>query len=272
MSQVLGYACINMGFSERPKKQRITTNRSMIKRTFQQRGIRYASELALLNCRDLLKIVKWNHANDIKLFRMSSDIFPWASEYNLTDLPDYNQIAATLAEVGYFVKQAGQRLTTHPDHFCKLTSPREHVICNTVRELEIHGALMDLLNLPRSHWAKINIHVGATYGDKPMAIDNFCRNFDLLSDAVKSRLTVENDDRDSLYSTAELVEKFTRESAHRLFTTFTTTFSPTVVCPKTRRWGSRPLLGVMLHPLFTIQSPAPRSTMTLKSVHRLIPT
>ena len=207
MSQVLGYACINMGFSERPKKQRITTNRSMIKRTFQQRGIRYASELALLNCRDLLKIVKWNHANDIKLFRMSSDIFPWASEYNLTDLPDYNQIAATLAEVGYFVKQAGQRLTTHPDHFCKLTSPREHVICNTVRELEIHGALMDLLNLPRSHWAKINIHVGATYGDKPMAIDNFCRNFDLLSDAVKSRLTVENDDRDSLYSTAELVEK-----------------------------------------------------------------
>jgi UV DNA damage endonuclease len=66
---------------------------------------------------------------------------------------------------------------------------------------------MDLLGMPRSHWAKINIHVGATYGDKPMAIDNFCRNFHLLSDAVQSRLTVENDDRDSLYSTAELVEK-----------------------------------------------------------------
>ena len=52
MSQVLGYACINMGFSERPKKQRITTNRSMIKRTFQQRGIRYASELADLRADD----------------------------------------------------------------------------------------------------------------------------------------------------------------------------------------------------------------------------
>tara|TARA_R100001015_G_C4612760_1_gene168323 strand:- start:535 stop:1488 length:954 start_codon:yes stop_codon:yes gene_type:complete len=207
MSQVLGYACINMGFSERPKKQRITTNRSMIKRTFEQRGIKYASELALLNCRDLLRIVKWNHSNGIKLFRISSDIFPWASNYNIKDMPDYNKIAATLAEAGSFANQVGQRLTTHPDHFNKLTSPREHVITNTIRDLEIHGELMDLLNMPRTRWAKINIHVGATYGDKPMAIDNFCRNFERLSDAVKSRLTVENDDRDSLYSTAELVEK-----------------------------------------------------------------
>jgi len=207
MSQVLGYACINMGFSERSKKQRITTNRSMIKRTFKQRGIKYASELALLNARDLLKIVKWNHSNDIKFFRLSSDIFPWASEYNIKDMPDYNQIAAALAEAGSFARQVNQRLTTHPDHFNKLTSPHEHVIRNTVRDLEIHGELMDLLGMPRSHWAKINIHVGATYGNKPMAIDNFCRNFHLLSDAVRSRLTVENDDRDSLYSTAELVAK-----------------------------------------------------------------
>ena len=66
---------------------------------------------------------------------------------------------------------------------------------------------MDLLGQPRTPWAKINIHVGATYGDKPMAIGNFCRNFELLSDAVKTRLTVENDDKDSLYSTAELVKE-----------------------------------------------------------------
>jgi UV DNA damage endonuclease len=205
--QVLGYACINMGFSERPKKQRITTNRSMIKRTFKERGLKYASELALLNARDLVKIVKWNYSNDISFFRMSSDLFPWASEYNIKDLPDYNQIAAALAEAGSFARSVNQRLTTHPDHFNKLTSPKEHVIRNTVRDLEIHGELMDLLGQPRTPWAKINIHVGATYGDKPMAIDNFCKNFHLLSDAVKTRLTVENDDRDSLYSTAELVDK-----------------------------------------------------------------
>ena len=59
----LGYACINMHLSNVPKSQRVTTNRSMIKRTFGERGVPYASELALANCRDLLTILKWNHAN-----------------------------------------------------------------------------------------------------------------------------------------------------------------------------------------------------------------
>jgi UV DNA damage endonuclease len=205
--QVLGYACINMGFSERPKKQRITTNRTMIKRTFKDRGLAYASELALQNAKDLKKILEWNTENDINFFRMSSGIFSWASEYDIKDLPDYDQIAQALGEAGAYARSVNQRLTTHPDHFNKLTSPHERVIKNTVRDLEIHGELFDLLGQPRTPWAKINIHVGATYGDKPMAIDNFCRNFERLSPAVKSRLTVENDDRASLYSTAELVEE-----------------------------------------------------------------
>ena len=60
-----GYACINKTFSDRPKAQRITTNRTMIKRTFQERGIEYASELALQNLRDLRKILQWNLDNAI---------------------------------------------------------------------------------------------------------------------------------------------------------------------------------------------------------------
>ena len=205
--QTLGYACINMGMSEQPKKKRITTNRSMIKRTFQQKGLPYASELALQNCKDLIKILKWNHQNDIHFFRMSSEIFPWASEYQLSDLPDYKEICKALEEAGSFARSVGQRLTCHPGPFNKLTSPKEHVIKNTIRDLEIHGELMDLLGMPRTPWAKLNIHVGATYGDKPFAISNFCRNFEKLPESVKTRLTVENDDKESLYSTAELVDE-----------------------------------------------------------------
>jgi UV DNA damage endonuclease len=40
-----------------------------------------------------------------------------------------------------------------------------------------------------------------------MALENFCRNFDRLPDSVKSRLTVENDDKASLYSAHELYEQ-----------------------------------------------------------------
>ena len=86
MKNNLGYACINMTLSEQPKSKRITTNRSMIKRTFKAKGLPYASELALQNSRDLLAILKWNEQHDIRFFRISSDIFPWSSEYKLLSL------------------------------------------------------------------------------------------------------------------------------------------------------------------------------------------
>ncbi len=203
----LGYACINTKLSGLPKSKRITTNRTMIKRTFQQKGIKYASELALANVRDLKKIIQWNEDHNIKFYRMSSEMFPWASEYNIEDLPDFEKIARIMGEAGDLANKYGQRLTTHPGPFNKLASPKERVVLATITDLEIHGKMMDLLKQPRSHQAKINIHVGAAYGDKPMALGNFNRNFERLSDAVKTRLTVENDDKKSLYSTKELYEE-----------------------------------------------------------------
>ena len=200
----LGYACINMGFSSLPKSQRITTNRSMIKRTFKGRGIEYASELALQNLRDLYTILEWNLENDIYFYRLSSDIIPWASEYNLTDMPNFGAIHAAALKVGNFARKHGMRLTSHPGPFNKLASPKERVFQLTKTDLSVHGDLFDLIGLPRTPYAKLNIHVGAAYGDKPFALDNFCRNFHRLSDAVKTRLTVENDDKESMYSVKEL--------------------------------------------------------------------
>ena len=99
------------------------------------------------------------------------------------------------------------RITSHPGPFNKLTSSDERIIQNTIRDLEIHGKVHDYLFLERSPYAKINIHVGAAYDDRDKACENFCKNFARLSDSVKSRLTVENDDKPSLYSTRELYDK-----------------------------------------------------------------
>jgi len=202
----LGYACINKGFSDRPKSQRITTNRTMIKRTFQEKGIAYASELALRNVRDLNTILEWNLKNNIYFYRLSSDIIPWASEYEMEDLPDYGAILAACRRAGNFAKKHGMRLTSHPGPFNKLASPKERVFQLTYKDLKVHGDLFDMIGLPRTPYAKLNIHVGAAYGDKPFALDNFCRNFERLPESVRSRLTVENDDKPSLYTTEELYE------------------------------------------------------------------
>ena len=72
----LGYACLNMSLSNRKKSERITTNRSMIRRTFDQKGVDYASEFALQNCKDLYSILQWNEEHNIKFFRLSSQFFP----------------------------------------------------------------------------------------------------------------------------------------------------------------------------------------------------
>jgi len=211
MSKNYGYACINMQLSNPQdyggkKQDRITTNRSMIKRTFEEKGIEYASSLSLLNVLDLQKILEWNVEHGIKFFRLSSNVFPWASEYQLHDMPDYEAIFEACEKAGNYAREHGIRLTSHPGPFNKLASPNEKVFQNTLRDLEIHGEFFDMLGLPRDHYAKINIHVGAAYGNKPVALDTFARNFERLPDSVKSRLTVENDDRESLYSTIELYE------------------------------------------------------------------
>jgi UV DNA damage endonuclease len=205
MSKIqLGYVCINMELSERPKKQRITTNRGMIKRTFKAKGIAYASELAELNTRDILPVLEWNQRHNIKVFRMSSCLFPWASEYMLEDLPQWEKIVLNLKRAGDYAKENGIRLSFHPGPFNILSSNKEHVVTNSIVDLSIHGKIMDIMGMPRSHYAKINIHIGAAYGDRVSAIDRFCKNFERLNDSVRSRLTVENDDRANLFSTKDL--------------------------------------------------------------------
>jgi len=180
--------------------------RSMIKRTFMEKGIAYASQLALANVRDLIEIVKWNEKKGIKLYRMSSDMFPWMSEYELKDLPDYNKISTLLKGVGNLANKYGQRLTFHPGPFDVLASANPNVVTKTIRDLNQHGEIMDLIGLPRTQYAAINIHVNTTQGGKEASMQRFVENFELLDDSVKSRLVVENDDKEKQYATEDLYE------------------------------------------------------------------
>ena len=205
-----GYACINETLSNVPKSKRITTNRSMIKRTFKEKGIKYASELALQNVLDLQKILVWNESKDIKFYRMSSDIFPWASEYDFEDLPDIRRIRQTLTKVGIFAVDNGHRLTFHPGPFCCLASPNESVVEKTYKELNNHSRIFDMMGFFPSHYNKINIHVGGTYGDKDETAKRFVANFknpNGLDENCKIRFTLENDDKASMWSVREIYEK-----------------------------------------------------------------
>jgi len=199
-----GYCCINTTL--RTEKPTITTNRSMIKRTYTEKGIVYASELALQNVKDLVKIINWNNQNGVKLFRISSDMFPWMSEYEISDLPDYDKIKNVLKGAGKIAMDNGQRLTFHPGPFDVLASLTQRVVDKCIIDLNKHGEIMDLLGLPRDHSAPINIHVNTTQGGKNEAMQRFCDNFYLLDVSVRKRLVVENDDKESQYTTEDLYQ------------------------------------------------------------------
>ena len=200
----IGYACINMQLSS--QKPKIYTGRSMIKRTFKAKGIEYASELGLQNCKDLFEIVKWNNKNGFPFFRITSNLFPWSSEYKLKDMPDHQEICDVLGEVGKYVADNNMRITSHPGPFNVLTSPHPHVVDNCINDLSTHGEVFDMMGLSRSPYNKINIHIGGAYGDKESAMARFCVNFERLPDSVKSRLTVENDDKATMYSVRDLYD------------------------------------------------------------------
>jgi len=197
-----GYCCINLTLGEKG----IKIGRGMIKKTFAAKGIKYAGELAEDNVRDMIEIIKWNNQQGIKMYRMSSNLFPWMSEYELTDLPNWEKINNLLKGAGTLALKYGQRITFHPGQFNILTSEREDVVVKTLKELRQHGEIMDAMGLPRTHEAPINIHAGGTYGDKPSAMARFIKNFHRLDDTVKSRLVLENDDKPAQYGVEDLYE------------------------------------------------------------------
>lgn len=195
----LGYACINMTLGKTA-----TTNRGMVKRTLLAKGPDWVSELTLLNVKDIIKILEWNREAGIRLFRLSSALIPWGDSVDIDKLKDYEEIQAELRKAGDFARLHNMRITTHPGPFNVLVSPSGAVVEKTIKDLEMHGKIFDMMGLDRSPWNKINIHCNGVYGDKKSAMDRFCQNFSRLSESVRSRLTVENDDKASMYSVMDL--------------------------------------------------------------------
>ena len=203
----LGYAAMNRAVRE----EDIRMNRGMRKATFEDRGLPYAGELALSNCRGLRRVLHWNVVNDVEFFRIPSSLLPWFSRYEIEELPNSEAVRETLTEAGAIAREHGVRVTFHPDHFVKLASPKPDVVARSKTDLENHGTLCDVMGLDRSPYNSINIHIGAHYDDKDATARRFCENVQALSASVRSRLTVENDDTASLWSVPELLEEIHSE-------------------------------------------------------------
>jgi UV DNA damage endonuclease len=127
--------------------------------------------------------------------RLSSEMFPFASHevYGYKLAPFASEV---LAEAGKVIAQLGHRVSVHPGQFTQFGSPRKEVIESSIRDLEYHDELLSLLKLPpqQDRDAVMILHMGGTYGSKEETLDRFRTNYARLSDSIKRRMVLENDD------------------------------------------------------------------------------
>ncbi len=156
----------------------------------------------------LRKAVEFCLANDINLYRMTSNLFPFSDEAAGAEILE--ESVGDLALIGTSASARGLRLVLHPDQFVVLNSDTPHVIGNSVKLLKMHARTMDLLKQPRSEWAAMNIHGGK--GDRT---DKLVAAISELPEEVRSRVTFENDEH--AYSSAHILEVCRRAEVPMVF-------------------------------------------------------
>jgi UV DNA damage endonuclease len=189
---MLGYCCICWQLRHGPTP--IFTNRSCVQRNFTKD---LAGRLALQNVRDLRKILEWNEATGIKVFRVSSHMFPHATNPGLSYLPSTlptgDLIVAELRSVGRYAEKCGHVLSLHPPHFVSLASDRADVAERSIEELEHHCWIADrLCDEAPGLTVNLNWHVGRGFDHRHVPV--FLNMWQRLSPSCQRRSTLENDD------------------------------------------------------------------------------
>lgn len=194
----MGYCCINTSLRELG----IFTSRTCRLETVKQNGISYLYKLANENIDDLAAIFRWNWKNKIYLYRMSSEMFPFASHPDFSDEYDFDQFSEKLMRLGKLAKVYNQTLTFHPGQYNQLSSVKDSVVKNSITDINIHAKILDMMGCGKD--SVIVLHGGSKQDGKENSLRRFCRNFCGLSASARSRLVLEN--CEMVYSIEDLLQ------------------------------------------------------------------
>jgi UV DNA damage endonuclease len=203
----LGLCCISLRLQEEGYKfQTMTFSRfSALPR---QQALEILSARILNNFLVTEKVIRYCKASGFSSYRLSSDLTPIINhpsvDIKLQDLPNAAGIFESLSSISKAINETGLKISAHPSEYISLTSPKEEVISNSTRDLTSHAELFDLIGLPKSYEAPLNIHCRQD-GDPEAISSSFLKNFDKLPDNVKNRLVLEvNDNREGVWSVKNL--------------------------------------------------------------------
>lgn len=195
----LGLCCLNTELRE--QKPPIFMSRSMILKTFRDKGTDYAKELSRQNMLDILSMLYWNRDNGINVMRLSSNIFPHISSKQLSsegdaDFREYQNLEWAkddLKLIGNEVKKLGHRVTFHPGQYNQIGAPDRDVFESTILDLGIHAKIFDLMDTGKD--SVMVIHGGGVYKDKTATIDRWKKQFMEMPEYIRDRVVFENCER-----------------------------------------------------------------------------
>ncbi|RDY72495.1 UV DNA damage repair endonuclease UvsE [Halobacillus trueperi] len=175
-------------------------------------AIKQLHKIAEMNLQRTRRIIHYNIAKQIHLYRFSSSIIPLATH----DEVEWDYITPfrhLFEEIGELVRAHHMRTSFHPNQFTLFTSDRPHVTDNAVKDMEYHYAMLEAMGLHNE--SHINLHVGGAYGDKKAAVARFHENIKKLPTPIKQQMTLENDDK--TYTTTETLDVCEKEEIPMMF-------------------------------------------------------
>jgi UV DNA damage endonuclease len=187
----VGYSCINRSIG-------CTSSRTFRLASYSEKRL---VEMVTQNLDCLDQVLRWNAEHGIGFFRITSDLVPFAS-HPVCRCDWAGRFGDRFRALGRFIQRHRMRVSMHPDQFVLINALDPDIVASSTRELEYHARVLDLMELPAS--AKVQIHIGGVYGDKPASLRRFVAQCRRLPKSIGRRLVVENDDRS--YTVSDCLE------------------------------------------------------------------
>lgn len=183
----LGLCCINTIL--RAQKPPVFCSRTMTRKNF---NVELAKERGLENVKDISKMIEWNEQHNIKILRLSSDIFPHFTDTE-TEKYDIEFAKPELKKAGELAKKYGHRIVMHPGQYNQVGSENKDTFNKTIDDLSNHADILDCMDVGME--GVLIVHGGGTYGDKKKTIERWIQQFHQLPEKVKRRLAIEHCER-----------------------------------------------------------------------------
>lgn len=186
----IGYACLTIG----------VPNTGLSRCTLKNATDEHLRNITESNLLALEAMVDYNIRDEIKLFRISSDIIPFGS-HEINKIKWWEDYQDIFQSIGKKIKESGMQVSMHPGQYTVLNTSDPRILHNAIEDLKYHCRFLKALGVDNK--SKLVLHIGGVYGDKIRASNAFIKNYLDLPAEVKNRLIIENDDRN--YNISEVL-------------------------------------------------------------------